>query len=219
MKPVIFCDFDGTITKNDNIVSIMKQFEKEQTETIIQDVLDKKISIQEGVGKMFSLLDSEKKDEIIQYLEANAEIREGFDDFISYVKEQNIPFYVVSGGIDFFVEPLLEGLVEKEAIFCNSASFQNNHIEILWPHSCDDLCQNGCGCCKPSVMRKLATNETFKIVIGDSITDLEAAKMADFVLARDYLVKKCEEEGIPYKSFETFYDCLSILKEELEVRT
>ena len=29
-KPLIICDFDGTITTNDNIISIMKQFAPEE---------------------------------------------------------------------------------------------------------------------------------------------------------------------------------------------
>ena len=53
-----------------------------------------------------------------------------------------------------------------------------------------------------------------KIIIGDSITDLEAAKMADLVIARDFLIEKCEELGIPYVPFETFTDVTKLLKEK-----
>nr|WP_316047425.1 haloacid dehalogenase-like hydrolase [Planococcus glaciei] len=57
---------------------------------------------------MFSLLPSTKKDDIIRYVLEQAEIRDGFAEFVAYAKEQNIPLYIVSGGIDFFVLPLLE---------------------------------------------------------------------------------------------------------------
>jgi 2-hydroxy-3-keto-5-methylthiopentenyl-1-phosphate phosphatase len=51
------------------------------------------------------------------------------------------------------------------------------------------------------------------IAIGDSVTDLEMAKVADKVLARDYLADTCNELGIPHIPFETFHDCIEALKE------
>ncbi|UZM99261.1 hypothetical protein OL548_02135 [Lysinibacillus sp. MHQ-1] len=48
----------------------------------------------------------------------------------------------------------------------------------------------------------------FKIVIGDSLSDFEAAKQADIVLARDHLIQRCEELHVSYKPFITFHDCL-----------
>jgi 2-hydroxy-3-keto-5-methylthiopentenyl-1-phosphate phosphatase len=61
-------------------------------------------------------------------------------------------------------------------------------------------------------MRKLGGSSFCRIVIGDSITDLEAARQADFVLARDFLKEKCLEFNIPFESFETFFDCIESIK-------
>jgi 2-hydroxy-3-keto-5-methylthiopentenyl-1-phosphate phosphatase len=212
-KPVIFCDFDGTITNSDNIIAIMKQFAPSEWEAIKDDVLAQNVSVKEGVGKMFSLLPTSLKQEIIDFLLHKAEIREGFSEFVAFTKQEDIPLYIVSGGIDFFVHRLLDGLVEKESIYCNGSDFSGETIAITWPHSCDDECGNDCGCCKPSIIRKLEKEEDFKIVIGDSITDLQAAKMADAVMARDFLMEKCEELQIPYRPFTTFYDVISHVKE------
>lgn len=218
MRPIIFCDFDGTITKSDNIVAIMRQFANEQTAPIKDAVLNREISIRKGVGEMFAHLESGLREQIVEFVLEKAEIRKGFSEFVEYTKQEGIPFYVVSGGIDFFVEPIINRILEPEHLFCNSADFNGEHIEILWPHSCDSYCFNDCGCCKPSVIRKLSHNGDFKIVIGDSITDVEAAKMADLVLARDYLIEICEYEGIQYQPFVTFHDCINIIKKEVEVR-
>jgi 2-hydroxy-3-keto-5-methylthiopentenyl-1-phosphate phosphatase len=219
MKPIIFCDFDGTITNSDNIIGIMKQFAPEGWEEIKDNVLERKVTIAEGVGKMFSLLPTKQKKEITEYAIAEAKVRPGFQELIHFATINDIPFYVVSGGIDFFVEPVLDGYVSNENIYCNRSSFDGDFIKIEWPHSCDDQCHNNCGCCKPSIMRKLAGPDHFKVVIGDSITDLEAAKQADMVLARDFLIEKCKEEEIPYKPFNTFHDCIEHLEHSLGVKT
>lgn len=211
-RPVIYCDFDGTITEKDNIIAIMKEFAPPEWDELKNDILSQQISIQEGVGKLFSLLSSTLKDDIIQFALKQAVIRKGFKELLDLTKEENIPFFVVSGGIDFFVHPILDPFGPFSQIYCNGADFSKENIEILWPNDCDDLCQNGCGCCKPSVIRKLKNKDDFTIVIGDSITDLEAAKQADFVFAREFLAEKCEQLGIRYQKYETFYDCIDVIK-------
>ncbi|BBW96943.1 2-hydroxy-3-keto-5-methylthiopentenyl-1-phosphate phosphatase [Geobacillus sp. FSL W8-0032] len=210
---VLFCDFDGTITENDNIIAIMKQFAPPEWEALKDDILAERISVQEGVGKMFSLLPSSLKGEIVDFLRGTARLREGFREFAAWTKEQGIPLYVVSGGIDFFVYPLLDGIIERECIFCNGSDFSGATIRITWPYACDGECQNGCGCCKPSLLRKLSRPDGYHVVIGDSITDVAVAKQADYVLARDFLLQKCQELGLPHAPFATFFDVMDHLQQ------
>jgi len=214
---VIICDFDGTITETDNIIAIMKKFAPPEWNALKNGVLSQEITIKEGVGKMFQLLPSSSKKQIVDYILQHAEIRPGFEDFVRYTKENNIPLYIVSGGIDFFVYPLLQGLVSEDQIYCNVANFSNEQIKIEWPNGCDEQCTNECGCCKPSLIRQLTNMNQKKIVIGDSITDLQAAKLADFVIARDLLLEKCKELQLPFQSFTTFYDVMDILDHLEEV--
>ncbi|ANX12005.1 2-hydroxy-3-keto-5-methylthiopentenyl-1-phosphate phosphatase [Fictibacillus arsenicus] len=219
-RKLIFCDFDGTVTEKDNIVAIMEEFAPDGWQPIVNDILNENISIREGVGKLFSRISSNKKDEIIHFVLTRSKIRDGFQEFIDFTKQENIPLYIVSGGIDFFVHPVLKDKLDPEQIICNHSDFSEEQIKITWPNKCDGLCQNDCGCCKPSFIRK-AENQHFdyqKIVIGDSITDLQASKLADVVFARDYLIEKCEENNIPYTPFETFFDVIHALEKE-EVRS
>lgn len=217
-QPVIFCDFDGTVTEKDNIISIMNRFGPEGWDELKERVLNRTMSIREGVGSMFSLLPVSLKEEIIQYAVENARIRPGFQEFLNFAHDEGIPVYIVSGGIDFFLEPIIKQFVHIEGIYCNGSNFSEETIKVEWPNSCDEHCSNDCGCCKPSIMRKLEQSGTYKIVIGDSVTDLEAAKQADFVLARDYLKNQCEQRKIPHAQFETFYDCIEALKTKTGVR-
>lgn len=161
---------------------------------------------------MFSLLPTSLKEEIVSFVKETAHIRPGFAEFIDFAKNQPVKFYVVSGGMDFFVYPLLDELVNRQFIYCNETDFSGERIQVNWIHDCDDECGNECGLCKPSIIRKLAQPGDYTIVIGDSITDLQAAKLAEKVFARDFLITKCEELGIPYTLFTTFFD----IKTELE---
>jgi 2-hydroxy-3-keto-5-methylthiopentenyl-1-phosphate phosphatase len=215
-RKVIFCDFDGTVTEKDNIVAIMEEFAPDGWQPIVNDILNENISIREGVGKMFSRISSDKKEEIIEFVLTRSKIRDGFQEFIDFTKQENIPLYIVSGGIDFFVHPVLKNKLNPDQIICNHSDFSGEQIKITWPNKCDAFCHNDCGCCKPSVIRKLENKYSGyqKIVIGDSITDLQASKLADVVFARDYLIEKCDENKIPYTPYETFFDVIHALEKE-----
>lgn len=213
-KMIIFCDFDGTITNNDNIINIMKYFNPPGWETIKNDILAGRISVREGVGCMFSLLPASYQDEIANYSIKEARIRPGFENFIQYCKNNNIRLLITSGGIDFFVYPILSRYpIPKHDIYCNASDFNGKQVRILWPFACDTQCSNDCGMCKPRILRSFSTDDYMKIVIGDSITDLKVAKLADLVIARDFLLQKCKEQSLPYKEFDSFFDVIQTLNE------
>lgn len=212
--PVIFCDFDGTITEKDNIIAIMKHFNPSGWEPIVASILNQEMSIRDGVGQLFALLPSTLKEEIIQFTLDQAIIREGFSELLAYCQQVNIPFYVTSGGIDFFVYRILASFaIPHDHIYCNGSDFSGDTIRILWPHRCDEYCNNDCGMCKTKIARTFAQEEYMRIVIGDSVTDFEAAKMADLVFARSHLLEQCTKLNIPYVPFKTFYEVIEKLKE------
>lgn len=209
----IFCDFDGTITERDMIITIMEKFGAPGWETIRDQILGQEITIQSGVGQLFNGVRADLRDDVAAYAQEVAAIRDGFPEFLEYCKKEGIDFWVTSGGIDFFVIPILREFDIENPIYCNASDFSGEQIQILWPHACDQHCDNGCGMCKPSVLRRFPDEDLFKIVIGDSITDLAAAKQADFVIARAFLLRKCEELGLRHAAFATFYDCIEVLKQ------
>lgn len=214
-KRIVFCDFDGTITVNDNIIAIIKHFNPESWEEIVKRTIATELSIKEGVGALFRLLPASLRDEVVSYGISNAVIRDGFPEFLAYCKEQNIEFYVTSGGIDFFVYPVLEKFdIPRDRIFCNSSDFSGETIEILWPNPCDEHCTNDCGMCKTTIMRRFPDNEYERIIIGDSVTDFEGAKLADIVYSRSHLTTKCRELGLSHIEFQTFHDIIAAMTAE-----
>jgi 2-hydroxy-3-keto-5-methylthiopentenyl-1-phosphate phosphatase len=213
MKPIIlFCDFDGTITMNDNIIAIMKQFQPEGWKDILEKAMNQEISIKETIGSMFALLPSTLKDEVIRFAIANMQIRPGFSEFLSYCHEQQIYFLVTSGGIDFFVYPTLQPYgIEKDQIFCNTSNFNHERILIEWPHPCDEHCSQNCGMCKATLIRSYPADQYTRILIGDSITDFAGAKLADFIFARSHLATECGKLHMPYYAYENFFEVMEQL--------
>lgn len=217
-QSVIFCDFDGTITENDNILAVMKHFNPPGWVEIVNDLVAKKLSIREAVGRIFALLPTANKAEIIRYAVDNVQIRSGFRELLSYCGQHGIHFLVTSGGIDFFVYRVLAPFpIEREQIFCNGSDFSGETIRILWPHPCDEHCLNDCGMCKTKIIRSYPQDQYFRILIGDSLTDFEGAKLADLVFARSHLIDQCKQTGVPYIPYETFLQVINELEKEVEV--
>lgn len=212
-KPIIFCDFDGTITMKDNIIAIMKEFAPPEWKSITDQILGQEISVREGVSTLFTLLPSAQQEEITSFVVEGAEIRPGFNRLLKFVDTEEVAFNVVSGGIDFFVDPILRpyGLKDSQ-VYRNESDFSGERIEIKWPHPCDEQCDVDCGLCKTSIIRSYSSEDYYRIVIGDSITDLAAAKLADLVFARGYLLEKCKKMGLRYQEYETFDDVITVLK-------
>ena len=212
-KLIIFSDFDGTITERDVIVMIMEKFAPPEWVEIKDKILYKRsITLKDGVEKLFSLIKSSKKSEIVDFVKKEAKIRAGFDELLDFCKKENIDFHVISGGLDFFVAPVLEPYRNRLKIFCNSGSFKSEKIKIDYkylPKNCS-LCGN-CGCCKIEVIEEHPKKRFSRILIGDSLTDLAASKVADIVFARGDLIKYLEQDKIAYIPFNNFHE----VKEQL----
>ncbi|WP_195570871.1 2-hydroxy-3-keto-5-methylthiopentenyl-1-phosphate phosphatase [Paenibacillus sp. 1001270B_150601_E10] len=216
-RKVVFCDFDGTITNNDNIVALFKHFQPEGWDQIVLDIVSEKKSVRQGVGELFHLLPSSMREEVVGRAIQQAIIRPGFEEFLTYCKANDIAFYVTSGGIDFFVFPLLEAYdISQDHIFCNGSDFSGDRITITWPHACKAPCENDCGMCKTTIVRQFSSEEYERIVIGDSVTDFAAAKLVDFIYARAQLIEKCEQLKLPYAPFDTFHDIIQHFTEQGE---
>lgn len=220
----IFCDFDGTITKRDVIITIMEKFAPPEWVQIKDDILyNRTIPLKTGIEMLFRLIDSNKKEAIESYIKETVQTRDGFEELLIYCNENNIKFHVVSGGLGFHIYPILEkyinnGLLNKKNIICNEADFTAEKIKVSYkylPKNCT-LCGD-CGCCKIEFLENYP--DSYKIVIGDSLTDLSPSKIADMVFARGDLIKYLNEEKINYVPFETFFEIQSKLQTHEETKT
>ncbi|CBE70002.1 MAG: 2-hydroxy-3-keto-5-methylthiopentenyl-1-phosphate phosphatase [Candidatus Methylomirabilis oxygeniifera] len=210
-QTVIFCDFDGTAAEQEVIVSLFRAFGPTGWESVRDAIIAGTVSVRDGVGRLFAQIPSSRVPEMVAYALRIATLRSGFHEFLEYCRVHDYQFLLTSGGVDFFIYPILEGILPRDQIYCNGSDSSGPTVRILWPHACDEQCRADCGMCKPSIMRRFPSERYRRVVVGDGVTDLPAARLADLVIARDLLVIKCREAGIPYEPFETFYDVMAVL--------
>ncbi|TDL97943.1 2-hydroxy-3-keto-5-methylthiopentenyl-1-phosphate phosphatase [Macrococcus brunensis] len=212
MGYIIACDFDGTVTASDTIIAIMQRFAPTDSQATLSRILDRTLSIQEGVTTLFNLLDTSKRQAIVEFVRQEVSIRPGFQTLLDKAQELDIPFYIISGGMHFFIDPILSDFTGIEAVYANNVDFSGEKMLVEWRYPCDDVCASGeCGTCKPSIVRTLGSHQV--IAIGDSVTDIRLAEVADILFTTDKLTTYAEAEAIPHIPFQTFYDIVEQLEE------
>jgi 2-hydroxy-3-keto-5-methylthiopentenyl-1-phosphate phosphatase len=207
-KPlVVFCDFDGTITERDMVVTLAEKFSPSHIERIKEAILSRRQTVRAGVAELFATMPSSQKQEIIDYARQAMRIRAGFQEFLEFCQSNGLLFTVCSGGIDFFVEPLMERFRPWiHRIYSIPADFSGPNIALRHPYGCET-----CGTCKVKVMEEYPG--AIRQLIGDSITDLHGAHHADQVFARNGLKDYLDQDKVSYYPFETFFDVIHILKD------
>ncbi len=219
--PIVFSDYDGTITERDVILSVMEKFAPSEWVELKNKILyERTITLKDGVERLFGLIKSSKKEEITNYIKEKVKLREGFRRFIDFCEEERFEFYVLSGGIDFLIEPILEEFKERIKICCNKANFNSEYITIDYkylPINCS-LCGT-CGFCKIEAIEKYPKDKYLRILIGDSLTDLAASKVVDIVFARADLIKYLEQENISYIPFSNFHEVKEQLVQKLLIKS
>ena len=198
---VVFCDFDGTITAVETFAGMLKEFAPELSATIMPRIYTKEITLREGVRKILESIPASLYPEIIDYA-ASKPVRPGLKELIDFLNQKDIPFVVVSGGLQGMVERVLsrENLLERVTdIFAVKVDSNQEKLQVASEF------EGGTELvAKVQVMAKYPAVET--VAIGDSITDLNMALQADVVFARDRLQKYLEEENKPYLAWNDFWE-------------
>ncbi|MBK3332056.1 MtnX-like HAD-IB family phosphatase [Persephonella atlantica] len=215
VKAIFFSDFDGTVTKKDVIESIMSYFAPPHWKNIHNSLIRGKLDIDVGIRMMFNLIPCDSKEEIIKWCLENVELREGFGEFLQYLNSKGVHFVILSGGLDFYIYPLLHrylNLIHK--IHCNRFRCYNGKMDLFFTYRCNCKCRRNCGTCKLYVIQKYYKNYSLKFYAGDGITDLDACQYNDIIFSTGGLtgyLKKYKNKRT--RHFETFYDVINAMEE------
>ncbi|KAI8835463.1 HAD-like domain-containing protein [Chytriomyces cf. hyalinus JEL632] len=209
MRPIIvFSDFDGTITQQDtgNII-IDKCIGTEKRIRLDDSILDGTCSFRDANNEMWTSVNLETFSEAIALLKANNVSHDvEFGRFHSILTRLNIPLKVVSAGLKPIVTLYMESFGNCE-IYANDCSIERAPDgSASWKLKYVD--ESPFGHDKGAPIRLL--KEQFKaaglseeerpriLFIGDGVSDLSAARDADFVFAKKGkdLETYCQREGI-----------------------
>jgi len=202
---IIQCDFDGTIISNNLSVLLREKYACGDWQKIDSDYLHGHLTVEQSNKLQFALI-KEPKERLQEFVRQHIELRPGFVEFVRYCQESAIPFAIVSSGLDFYIETVLAqiGMPDLE-LYCGQTSFSNDGIAVSYLDPEGNIIKERF---KKKYLTWLKKRNKNIIYIGDGLSDLEAARHADYVFARDHLLELLSTEPVVCNGFSDFYDLL-----------
>ena len=203
MKNIIYCDFDGTITKEDTLRKFFTLFTGDKWLEAEQLWIEGQINSQECLISELNLIKNISPKEMEEFLET-IEIDEYFCEFYKFIKNRNYDFVILSDGFDLFIESVLKRYnLSDIPFYSNALKLNHNRLSVSFPNS-NPNCLRSSGTCKCS---KITRPDFY--YIGDGVSDVCIAKKAQTLFAKHNLKKYCDENKIDYVSFKSFKGILN----------
>lgn len=215
MKTLILCDFDGTISLQDMGYALVTRFSLGDWEAIDRDFRAGKIGSQEGYSRIAKIINSDQP-AIFHFIQEHSHIDPFFRSFYQYCREKDFDIKIVSDGLDFYIEKMLEiHHLSEIPFYANCTAFQKDgRIDISFPHS-ENEC-GLCGTCKKKLIQNHRGEYDSIFFVGNGFSDRCAAREADFVFAKDPLYSYCIEQDIPCHFFRDFREILHDFKKQID---
>ena len=218
-KPVVFSDFDGTITRLDVTDEILEHFADPSWHAVEDQWLRGEIGSRECFARPAALVWAtvNQLNELIDAIPIDPD----FPAFFRYLKVQQLPFYIVSDSFDYVIRRVLKRvgadgeLRNGRHLFSTGLEFEAGGFRATFPHS-NHGCKHGCATCKPAIIRKVRKKQQPVIFIGDGLSDRFAVEVADVVFAKQELLAYCREHGVSCRPFDTFGDVQKEMAEMIE---
>lgn len=218
-KPVVFSDFDGTITRLDVTDEILEKFADPAWREVEARWKRGEIGSRECFERQAALVRAsvEQLNTLIDAIPLDPE----FANFYSALKARRIPFYILSDSFDYVIRRVMKRvgadgeLRNGRHLYSTGMELEDGRMRAVFPHS-NHGCSHGCATCKPVIIRKIRKKQQPVIYIGDGLSDRFAIEVADIVFAKHELLDYCREHGVACRPFETFSDVQKELAEFLE---
>ena len=208
--PILFLDFDGTISRRDAVDAILETYADPKWLTFEEEWRAGRLGSRDCLRAQMSLVRASRQQ--IDALLDDIGIDEDLVPLLEMCAIQNIPAHIISDGFDYCIRRILSRVGKRVAALLRGGRVCAAHLESrghLWRTEFQffhQTCGHGCATCKPAVMRLLNKTNAPAIFVGDGLSDRYAVESADLVFAKDELVSYCSQQSIAHTPFQNLGD-------------
>lgn len=200
----IFCDFDGTISKNDVRTLLFRTFGGQAAREAVAAWLEGKISGKECIQRECEAVGRVNIHELNRIIDAQ-KLDPTFPPFVEFCKGNNIEMEILSDGFDYYIHRMLAkyGLGELR-VYANQLSVEGGILTPSFPYL-NPYCNRTANCKGTHVLNNAGDNQ-LRVVVGDGYSDRCAVDYADVVFAKGKLIQYCRERNISFFEYSDFDD-------------
>lgn len=202
-------DFDGTITTEDVSHLLLDRFGTAGWRDLLGEYRAGALDVETFMRRAFAPV-REDRDVLAAYALDRARVRPGFAEFAAFCARNRFRLAIVSHGLGFYIRAILDRLgLSGLEVHAAAARFGPGKPALRY---------RGPGGRHRRGFFKIEYLESFRrrferiIYLGNGVSDVAPARLADRVFATGDLAGACRAEGLHCSEFETFHDILRELE-------
>lgn len=211
LRPAVLTDFDDTAAVQNVAELLLKRFGDPTWEQVRLRFRAGELTLKEYQEITFRNIQADRAT-MRAYVQGHATLRPYFRDLWEHCAAAGIPMAIVSHGLDFYIEALLEKeRLSGVPVYAVHTRFDSQGINYEYRYT--DPGQEHQGNSKGWVVDQYRQQGHYVVYVGDGRSDLEAAGKANLLFAHSTLAEECRQRGIPFRQFQDFRDVLLAVQE------
>ena len=212
MPAAVLTDFDDTAAAQNVAELLLHEFGPPSWTEVRERFRAGELSLKEYQEITFRQMRA-GKDAMQAYVRERACFRPHFDELARFCRENDILMCIVSQGLDFYVQALLDGNgLGQMPVHAVVAKFDGNGriIGYGYDFTYPDAPERGNS--KALLVRRFQQQGYHVFYMGDGSSDFEAGEVADTVFAHRQMAAMCAEAGVPFTPFTDFGPVLAAVR-------
>lgn len=212
MKKAVQIDFDGTVTLEDVSFFLLDTYAGDRWRKYLKDYIEGRISVGVFNRKVFGMVKADRQTMTDLVLTSDhARIRPGFKELIDYCQRNDFKVIIVSNGVTFYIEALLDKMgIKGIDIHSAESRFSPGGMTVKYVGPDGTELEQGL---KEAYTRELIQQGYDVVYIGDGLSDIHPARISKYIFATADLLKICREEDLECYPFNDFFDVVEKLKQ------
>ena len=210
-KTMVQCDFDGTITEEDVSFLLMDVFADGDWRQLLEEYIQGKMPVGDFNTRAFAMIKNDRQT-LLDYIFTSGEvkIRPGFRELLVYCSEKGLEFSIVSNGLNFYIDAILEDMgIEDIEVFAAQSRFSRAGMEVKYIGPDGSQLEDGF----KEAYTKLFLSRGYQVVyVGNGISDIYPAIRAQHIFATGDLLELCKEKKLSFTPFNDLNDVVKGLE-------
>ena len=205
METAVQCDFDGTITEEDVSFLLLDAFADGNWRQIWKDYAAGEIPVGAFNTRAFAMVKADKQTLIDFVLMSDrVRIRPGFHELLGYCSRKGFKFVIVSNGLGFYIEVILENMgIKGVEVFAAQSRFSPEGMKVKYIGPDGSQMEAGFKEAHTELLKRRGYSVVY---VGNGSSDIYPAKRASHVFATGDLLRRCREEKLECTPFNDFKD-------------